>query len=305
MLKSNILKSSDTIEVKNIVLMIYGQPGIGKTSLSQTADKPFTLDYDNGIHRSGFRKDSLVITSWDDASEIDTSDIEDYSTIVIDTVGRQLDFLAANLISKNAKLGYNGALSLQGYGQLKSIFAAWIRRVKTMGKDIILISHDKEDKKGDNVIVRPDIQGGSYAEVFKIADSVGYMYKARDIILDFNPTESWVGKNTAQFAPLTIPDFTKRPTYMDEIIRDIKSHMNSLSAEQMIVREAVDGYRARISEIIDAKAMNTLYDEIKPIGKAQQSQVKKLMQARVADLGLEFDKKKGKFYMPEAEENAS
>ncbi len=59
-----IVKSDEPLVVETVNILIYGEPGAGKTSLVNTAESPLTLDFDKGVHRSDFRKDVLVIESW-------------------------------------------------------------------------------------------------------------------------------------------------------------------------------------------------------------------------------------------------
>lgn len=291
-----ITKSSDPIEVKNIKVMLYGQPGVGKTSTAFTSAKVLLLDCDNGAYRSSFRKDAVRVDSWKDIASIVPDDLKDYDTVVVDTVGRLLDFLAADIIQGNPKMGYNGALSLQGYGQLKSQFAQWVKTLGTMGKDIIMIAHDKEDKRGDEVAIRPDIQGGSYGEVFKIADSVGYMYRGeKGNILDFNPTTRWEGKNVAAIEPISIPDYRVEPEFFAGIIANIKGSMNALSAEGKMIADMVAHERAAISELTTAEGLNGAVDKVAGLLLQAQNPVKKIIMDRAKALGIGFDKDTKKF----------
>jgi hypothetical protein len=90
--------------------------------------------------------------------------------------------------------------------------------LRGLGKDVLLIAHDKEDKDGDTRIVRPDIVGGSYAEVMKVADFVGYLQMSgKDRVLDFNPTDRWIGKNPAGWAPFKLPPVAKAQEFMAEL----------------------------------------------------------------------------------------
>ena len=291
-----ITKSSDPIEVKNIKVMLYGQPGVGKTSTAFTASNVLLLDCDNGAYRSGFRKDAVQVDSWKDIAGISPEDIKAYDTIAIDTVGRLLDFLAADIMRGNSKMGYNGALSLQGYGQLKSQFAQWVKTLGTMGKDIVMIAHDKEDKRGDEVAIRPDIQGGSYGEVFKIADSVGYMYRGEQgNVLDFNPSTRWEGKNVAGLAPIQIPDYRVEPDFFAGVISGIKASMNALSAEGKMIADMVAHERKAINAIDTADGLNNAVDKVAGLLQQAQNPVKKIIMDRAKVIGIQFDKQAKRF----------
>lgn len=300
-----ITKASEPIEVKNVKVMLYGQPGVGKSSTAFTAANVLLLDCDNGAYRSHFRKDSVPVSSWKDIANITQEDLQGYDTVAIDTVGRLLDFLAADIIQGNPKMGYNGALSLQGYGQLKSLFASWVKRLTTMGKDIVMIAHDKEDKRGDEVAIRPDIQGGSYGEVFKIADAVGYMYRGeRGNVLDFNPSTRWEGKNVAALDPIDIPDYKREPEFFAEILVKMKDAMNTLSEEGKMIADVVAKERQKIAKIEDAEGLNKAVDAVQSLMDQAQHPVKKLIMDRATALGVTYDKKAGEFTPPKEEKVA-
>ena len=110
------------------VLPVLGNPAsVGRSSLGYSAKEPLLLDFDKGAHRAANRRDTLVIDSWSDVDEWmkDKASLESYSTIVVDTVGRCLDVLSANIIDRNPKYGRDGNLTQQGWGVLKGGFRTW------------------------------------------------------------------------------------------------------------------------------------------------------------------------------------
>lgn len=292
----HITRSADLITVQTITLLVYGQPGIGKTSLASTSEAPLLLDFDRGAHRSGFRKDTVQVEKWSDISSMAPADIAEYQTIVVDTVGRLLDLMSADIIQRQPKMqGYGGALSLQGYGALKAAYATWLGALMSMGKDVILVAHEREDKKGDIHIVRPDIQGGSYGEVFKRADGIGYMYRSgRQTMLDFSPTDTWVGKNAAGFEPLVVPDFNQRRDYMATVIADTKAALNRMSEEQSKVVAEIAAWQERAESATNASDVNALVAEAGSLSAPVGMQAKHAIAARAKVLNLQYKGAKGK-----------
>lgn len=292
-----ITKQDDTITVNTITMLIYGQPGSWKTSLGCTTERPLVLDFDGGIYRTPFRKDSVRITTWEDILGLTADDLAPYHTVVVDTVGRLLDALAIYLIQQNPKLGRGaGALTLQGFGELKSTYAAWLKTLLSYGKDILLIAHDREEKDNDAIIVRPDIQGGSYGEVFKRADAIGYMYRAaKGVTLDFNPSERWVGKNAGQLTAQLVPNFASVTDYGAGIIRDIKAALNRMSQENRQALDAVAQWKARCDAATDAAGVNALVAAVSKMnGDPVTAQVKTLIANRATELKLTWEKGKTK-----------
>lgn len=300
-----ITKATDKVEIPAVKLVIYGQPGTGKTSISFTAEQPLLLDFDGGAYRSGFRKDSVQINDWKDIAQMKPEDLRDYQTVVVDTVGRCLDLLAADIIRTKPKLAQgSGALSMQGWGELKARFAAWTKNLQTMGKDLVLIAHDKEDKRGDDVVMRPDVQGGSYGEIFKIADGVGYLCAGqKGNQLDFSPTEKYVGKNPAGFEQINVPHLAKEPDFLAGLIQQMKDRLGNLSEESAKVAAEVEAYLAKIEVIENLAGLNEMTAEIKGVNGAVQIQTRPAIMAKASDLKAHWDKKSNAFI--EGDSNAA
>lgn len=51
-----IIKGVDTIPVEHPVFLIFGQPGICKSSLGYSTKDGLTLDFDKGAHRAANRR---------------------------------------------------------------------------------------------------------------------------------------------------------------------------------------------------------------------------------------------------------
>ncbi|MFH1641459.1 MAG: ATP-binding protein [Nanoarchaeota archaeon] len=201
-----IIKASEPIKIEQIITVLYGQPGIGKSTLAFTSESPLLLDFDKGAYRATNRKDIVSIGSWGEVTQMSGDDLAPYKTVIVDTAGRALDFITATLLKENHKWNFNGALTLQGYGVLKSRFAAWLNNLTTMGKDVVLLAHSSEEKKGDEIIERLDVQGGSKAEIYKQADAMGRLYiEDKKRMLSFSPTDTAFGKNPANLDVMQVP----------------------------------------------------------------------------------------------------
>ncbi len=294
-----IIKGTEAIPVEHPVFCIFGQPGIGKSSLGYSAKEPLTLDFDAGSHRAANRRDTALIESWADVEDLREA-LTNYSTVVIDTVGRCVDLMAVDIIEKNPKHGRDGALTLQGYGVLKSRFRSWITCLRTLGKDVVLIAHHKEEKDGDSMIVRPDITGSSYGEIMKISDFVGYLYMSgKDRVLDFSPTDRWVGKNPGNWKPLKVPAIAKAQTFLGELMDDGRKALGSISEESSKVAQQVDDWRAKIGTLTTTDECNrelAVVIKIEPILIA--AQVKRLLMDRAKFLKFDYDVTRKAFVEP-------
>lgn len=294
-----IIKATDPIPVDHPVFLIFGQPGIMKTSLAYSATDTLLLDFDRGAHRAINRKDTLVIDGWADVVELlnNVDALDPYATVAVDTVGRCLDVMTADIIRETPKLGPGGNLSMQGWGVLKKRFQSFIATLRTLGKDVVLIAHDKEDKDGDTRVVRPDIAGGSYGEVMKVSDFVGYAYMAgKDRVLDFNPTDRWIGKNPAAWSAFKVPAPAKATTFLAELIDQGRDALGHISEASALITTQVETWRATIAGLTTAPELNAQMPIIKAITSGIiQPQAAKLLMDRGTALHLPFDAKTKKF----------
>lgn len=289
-----ITKSSEPIKVDRLNVCIYAQPGIGKTSLAFTAERPLLLDFDRGSHRAANRKDVVQVATWPDVTDVSEKDLADYATVIVDTAGRALDVLSQDIIRRKPKEGRGGALSLQGYGSLKTEFTAWLKMLNGFGKDVILIAHMDEKVNGDEIIERLDVQGGSKNEIYKAADAMGRI-QMRDgkRMLVFSPTDAAFGKNPGQLEPLPIPD-VRAPEFegfLAGVVGSIKDRLNALTEEQQAAQQLLASWRTRVADLAAACDFN----QVLPAVRDQPKAIKALFNAAAEAHGLHFDQKAGEF----------
>jgi hypothetical protein len=294
-----IVPATEPLPISNIILTLYAAPGLWKTSLTQTAEAPLTLDFDKGIHRAFNRKASVPVVKWADVSGMTAEDLTPYKTIVIDTAGRALDTLSQDIIEGNPKMGRaDGSLTLQGFGALKSRFAQWQAFLRSQGKDIILVCHMDEQKNGDDTQERIDAQGSSKNEIYKSSDAMCRIrLDARDQrFLDFDPRQGGFGKNPAQLPKIPILDLASSPAFLAGVIAQIKGALNRQTEQQAeAVKESVE-----FTEQVDGA--ESLADINFLIAEAKRLKLSKAQKGPLADkaktLGFEFDKVTGLYVVP-------
>lgn len=287
-----IIRSTEPLTVEQLVLCIYSPPGIGKTSLAFTAEKPLLLDFDGGAYRSGNRGDIVAANSWAEAASISAADLADYKTLIIDTAGRALDALTVDIIQNNPKLGNRGgALTLQGYGELKSRFIAFTKLIRSFGLDIVLLAHSDEQRSGDELIERIDVQGGSKNEIYKAADVMGRLsIRNGNRLLNFSPSDTAFGKNPGGLPELGVPALGNDPHFLAGVITQIKAALNTQTAEQQKAAKQLADWQKKIEAAAgSAESLNALIPDVAKADAAVIDNVKRLVVKIGKEKGFEWD----------------
>jgi hypothetical protein len=288
-----IVPAAEPIRVEQVVVTIYAVPGVGKTSLGFSADAPLLFDMDRGAYRSGYRKDSVQPVTWDDVAGVTAEDVKPYKTLVMDTAGRGLDLLAADIIRQNPKMGRGGALTLQGYGELKSRFTGFLKLIRGFGLDVVLVAHSDEKMQGDELIERIDMQGASKQEVYKSSDAMARLaFVGGKRVLSFSPTDTSFGKDPAGFGRIEY-DLTTKPNFLGDTIRRLKESLNAMSEDQKAAVEAAE--RRALEWDAQVGLARTAEDFDALIPEAKNATEKRGLVARADGRGFAFDKKAGRF----------
>lgn len=296
-----ITRAADPIRVDRLNMVLYGPPGICKSSLAFTAAAPLLLDFDNGSHRAANRKDVVRVSEWSDVAGITAEDLAPFKTVVVDTAGRALDALTVDIIRANPKHGRGGALTLPGYGELKARFGGFLKLLNSFGKDVVLVAHMDEQRSGDDVIERLDVQGGSKGEIYKAADAMGRIVIVNgQRWLRFSPTDAAFGKNPGQLEPLAIP-LANAPEFADflaRVIQQTKDRLNELTEAQREAQAALAAFHSDVLNAATDEDVNGLMPRAKREGDAFKVI---LFKHATKELGLVFDKAAGKFVVPPQE----
>ena len=119
-----VYSQQDDLIYQGLNILIYGDPGIGKTTLANTAPNPLVLDFDRGSHRASHRRGNVVqFDSWSDIknSQRELQElISKHDSIIIDTVGTMIELMQMYLQTSQPALARNG---IKLWGETKKIFA--------------------------------------------------------------------------------------------------------------------------------------------------------------------------------------
>jgi hypothetical protein len=238
-----IIRPTDTIAVDHPLVVIVGQPGIGKSTLGY-AFNTLLLDFDQGAHRVAHRGATGEIAAWADA-RVTRELLAGFDGVTVDTVERAIGMLALALIDENPNYGYNGSLYPKGWGVAKQRFALWLDGIRALG-DTLLLAHAKDVRDGERRYIRADIPGGSYGEIYKRADFVGYLSMVGGRrVLDFSPTDQFIGKNPGGWPPIVLPPAERIGGFMAELFEAGRLALGTASAEgARIAREVATWQRS-------------------------------------------------------------
>ena len=305
--KPNELETNSTIK-----MLVYGQPGMGKSTLALSAPEPVMFDFDGGVNRvnKAFQCPTLQVQNWEQAlsalDELQNGEVS-FQTIVIDTAGKMLDFMSDYIMRNDSKMKMrDGSLALKGYGARKVMFIDFLKRVALMGKNIVFVAHEKEDKDGDTRIVRPDMGGSSLGDLLKELDLVGYMQaNGTDRAIYWSPQEKFYAKNTCN-----LPMWHKVPTIVNEnaevigqnnFLSNIFASYNQYLAQQASIgndyNDLIEQIKSDIDSITDVETANKAVERIlgyTPIWDSK-ARANKLITAKCGELGLTYNKATKKY----------
>lgn len=295
-----IIKKNDVVPERPVVMVLYGTPGTGKTSVASTAENPILVDCDRGWDRSVCRVDTLVASSWEDISS-EYATLQGYKTIIVDTAKAMLDdYLEAYAIKCDGRLATN---SLKRFGRMGDDFKLFVNTIRSYGADLIFICHDKETQDGDNIKHSPDCTGQSKDLLVRIADQVGYVSVLNNKrTIQFEPRENYVGKNVAKLGLVNIPDNTSAdfPTFMGGIIKDVKKAIQSNSEAQKEANELLEKLRDALDGAANPEDFDACLESRMQLPPALRKPFAAEVNKKATANGLSFDKKSNKYIKNEA-----
>ena len=299
-----IRKPSELSVQTKIKALIYGQAGTGKSTLALSAPKPLMLDFDGGVHRVNYshQTPTVQISSWEDCESVLKEDLKEFDSLVIDTGGKMLDYMADYIVRKNSKMGRsNGALTLQGYGERKGMFRQFCRQIMLMNKHLIFVAHRDTQKINEDYRYVPLFGGSSYDDLVTDLDLVGYLEAVgKKRMITFDPSDRNDGKNTCN-----LPTIVELPTVVDAsgtgtanifltesvikpYIANLEIRKQTASKYEVVIKEVKEA----IELITDELSANDLIDRIDAFDHTGNSKAVagKLLNEKTKALGLKFNK---------------
>ncbi len=218
-----IINTGDAQYQPSVVMLIYGEGGVGKTTFTSTAPKPLLADCENGAKYFGLRGiklDVAQIEKWPDMKEF-TEAVKKggYETVVIDPIGELMDKLKRHLVAggDNKLVQKDGTPSMAGWGWLKKTMRDYIKVLRDSGLHVILVAHVDEKDDDGRIVKRPMIETKVSKDIVNMVDVVGYMTvvanaeqgEKRVIFIDPSSDKFVAKDRTGQLGKIIEPDFSK------------------------------------------------------------------------------------------------
>lgn len=294
-----------TFTDKKFSMIVYGSPGIGKTTLALSAPDPILIDFENGVDRvrADHRKLTIVCENYEEVlHDIESPEVRDCQSIIIDTGGSFINYLKDWAMRVKGCRAKDGSFnSLKGYGVVKNEFASFTSRLRdTMRKNVIYIFHadEKADKDG-NPQQRLLCEGATKNSVWNSCDFGGYMQMLGESrTIAFTPTQEYFAKGSHGIAGIMpVPDKGINDTndFLSNLFDKAKAniaHENDVFAPMQAQYEAV---MKQVREIVGAiqtaddanRAAAALPDMQHALSSKREASI--MLKEKANSLGLKWD----------------
>lgn len=306
-----------TFTDKNFSMILYGPPGIGKTTLALSAPDPLLIDFDHGISRvkAQHRKATMVCKTYEEVlSDVERPEIASFKTFVIDTGGSFVTYLQDWAMRTNPAQNRqkNGALSLKGFGAVKQEFQRFTGYVRdVMRKNIIYVFHSDEQKDKDgNPIQRLLCEGAVRNIVWQPCDFGGYiqMIGTRRVI-SFTPETEFFAKGCYGIeGQREIPTLRQTDTndFLTRLFEEARSNIEADNEAFAPVREqykqTMQSVRNALDAVTDAQTATDAASYVASLTHVltSQKEARALLKEKTDSIGLKWNKETGKYEAQEA-----
>ena len=306
-----------TFTDKNFSMILYGPPGIGKTTLALSAPDPILIDFDHGISRvkAQHRKATMVCKTYEEVlSDVERPEIASFKTFVIDTGGSFVTYLQDWAMRTNPAQNRqkNGALSLKGFGAVKQEFQRFTGYVRdVMRKNIIYVFHSDEQKDKDgNPIQRLLCEGAVRNIVWQPCDFGGYMQMiGTRRVISFTPETEFFAKGCYGIeGQREIPTLRQTDTndFLTRLFEEARSNIEADNEAFAPVREqykqTMQSVRDALDAVTDAQTATDAASYVASLTHVltSQKEARALLKEKTDSLGLKWNKETGKYEAQEA-----
>jgi hypothetical protein len=289
--------------------LIYGQPGVGKTTLALSSVNPVCIDVDRGMYRveRRYQAPSLQVENYQQVLDLlNSGEIDGFTTVIIDTLGKLVDRMGEYVIKNNPKYRQsNGQLTMQGWGQVKIEFRALVKLINSKNKSFIFVAHESEEKEDDVTRKRPDVSGSARKDIVKELDFMGYMeMSGNKRTISFSPSGAYYAKNSLGLdSVIEIPGIQTDNSFIrDVVVSAIQRKKEQDEAQAGPYDEVVKTINAIVGTVGDVAAINDACRSVADLNHIWDSKIyawSKINEAAEV-LGAVWDKAAKRFTLPAA-----
>lgn len=289
---------------KKFSMIIYGPPGVGKTTLALSAPTPLLLDFDRGVSRvrAAHRCDTSFCANYREVlADINSQEIHNYETIIIDTGGSFVTFLKNWARTDKKAVVKSGEFDTRrGFGYVKAEFASFTEDIKTrLNMNVIYIFHSAEEKDKDgNPIQRLVCEGSVRNSVWTPCDFGGYLQMiGTQRMICFTPEQEYFAKGCHGIQG-RIPVPTLGPNdpnnFISRLFDTAKANIAAENEELAPIREQYEEImsmvRQLIDAIVDAESANIALAEIPSLDHVLTSkkEASAMLKAKAESVGLKY-----------------
>lgn len=261
------MKPAEIVCKETIAALIYGQPGMGKTTLACSAPDAVLFDFDGGVTRlrPEHQVDVVQISSWEGAQGA-LKELEgntEYKTVVVDTLSKMIDCIITSICGTSQP-------QIKQWGLVNAKFKNFIRGVNALGMNVVFVAQRTQEKDGEIERQVPDVRQSNYKDIVCDMDVIGYMemVTVRDKVMrriTFNPTPRNEGKNTADFEPYyDLPELEQgeRTTFladrMEEYVQRQRQRMEKRREDAKKSDSIMKDFEKRMKGVDDAMSLNEI-----------------------------------------------
>lgn len=292
---------------KKFSMILYGSPGVGKTTLALSAPDPVLIDFDRGMSRvkAQHRKPAIFCSTYEEVlKDLASPDMMEFQTIVVDTGGSFVTYLQDWAMRDNPAVNRqkNGALSLKGFGAVKLEFSRFTSYVKdTLNKNLIYVFHSQEqsDKDG-NSQQRLMCEGAARNIVWTPCDFGGYVQMIGDKrVICFTPEQEFFAKGCHGIkGHIVVPELGAADSndFITKLFDKAKANIAAEAEAFAPVKEqyelVMQSVREMVNAVIDIDTANRAAKDIPNLNHALTSkkEASAMLKEKTDSLGLKYTK---------------
>ena len=287
---------------KNIIMIISGLPGVGKTTLALSAPDVVLIDADEGMSRvkPEHRKDSSMVKTYEELLADIKSFEGRYKTVVIDTCGALIDLMKDwAMRTEPSASKKSGGFSQQGYGFVKTEFLRLSAELRKKF-NVVFLFHAAKDRQGDDVFYDIVCEGSTKTLVWQPADLGAYLHIVNgERYLGFTPTMNYNAKSAYGIKGLVkVPELKDGDPndFLAKLFSQVKTNIAaenaSLQPQKEQYEETMEAGKLAIETIEKPEDVPEAMKAIKGLTHSLTSEreLKAALTERIKGLGIVYNK---------------